>query len=420
MRRTVEKRVRNAIRGAAVATVSASVATLAATHPESVSAPLVDLAALIVVGSSTHPGGEGNENFFQGKFNQAPYVNADGDLVHVNFLTGPAGIDQALQAQSDDDPNAVLASGWGAANTSLLLMYLDARQDPALSSTVFILDNNVSRPDGGFGTRYPIFAALGVNPLPTPTDTSAKRVVDVGYQYDINSNAPAYPLNAAASANSLVAYLYRRLNQDELELPVNADGTPAVSCESNTCGVTENHAVVECPDARCTDVPEGDRVVAYVTTEGNTTYVTYTTDGLPLLQPVRDFVPGGDVIADATEPLLTVAVNAGYPDNNPIPDKPGTYTPAGLVPPPAQLVDAARQVPGAVQQGLTAVANSSTARKPKPLINVVRESNKAVPDAIRPTRARGDRPVATTVKSTIDNLTETVRKVFDGGAADQP
>ena len=62
----------------------------------------------------------------------------------------------------------------------LIAMQLNAQHDPALQSTVLILDNNVARPDGGFGTRYPWFALIGVNPIPSPTDTDALGVVDVG------------------------------------------------------------------------------------------------------------------------------------------------------------------------------------------------------------------------------------------------
>jgi hypothetical protein len=134
-----------------------------------ISASLVDLAALIVVGSSTHPDGSGNENFFHGMFNALPY-NAGDDLEHVNFFTGPFGINQALQ-EHDGETNAVLSSGWGAAKASLLLMQLQAQKDPALPHTLFILDNNVARPSGSFGTMYPWFALIGVNPLPSPTDT---------------------------------------------------------------------------------------------------------------------------------------------------------------------------------------------------------------------------------------------------------
>ena len=258
---------------------------------------------------------------------QPPY-NTGGDLLHVNFFTGPFGINQALQANAGE-PNAVLASGWGAANASLLLMALQAQNDPVLSQTVFILDNNVSRPDGGFGTRYPWFALIGVNPFPTPTDTDALGVVDVGYQYDYNSNAPADVLNPVAAVNSLVAYLYGHLNQNELDLPVNPDGSPSVSCgTANTCGITDSGAVLACPDAQCGDIPAGDRVAAYVTQRGNTTYVTYTSNGLPLTNLIRDVVPFGNVIADLTEPVLTQIVNSAYPNGNPIPADPSKYQPA--------------------------------------------------------------------------------------------
>ena len=42
----------------------------------------------------------------------------------------------------------------------------------------------------------------------------------------------------------------------------------------------------------------------YVTKRGNTTYVTYTSNGLPLANLIRDVVPFGNLIADLTEPLL--------------------------------------------------------------------------------------------------------------------
>src|SRR6476619_5846688 len=91
--------------------VATTVAGVAATQPASISSPLVDLAALIVVGSSTHPDGSGNEDFFEGKFNAPPYNDTGDNITHVNFFTGPLGISQALQAH-DGETNAVLSSGW--------------------------------------------------------------------------------------------------------------------------------------------------------------------------------------------------------------------------------------------------------------------------------------------------------------------
>jgi PE-PPE domain len=409
--------------------VATTVAGVAATQPASISAPLVDLAALIVVGSSTHPDGSGNENFFKGMFNTPPY--STGGLEHVNFFTGPFGINQALQAH-DDEKNAVLSSGWGAANASLLLMQLQAQQDPVLPQTLFILDNNVARPSGGFGTRYPWFAVIGVNPFPSPTDTDALGLVDVGYMYDYNSNAPADVLNPVAAVNSLVAYLYRRLNQNELDLPVNADGSPSVTCgTANTCGITDNGDVLECPDAQCEGLQPGDRVAVYVTQRGNTTYVTYTTDGLPLTNLIRDFVPFGDVIADLTEPVLTALVNSAYPNGNPIPADPSKYQPATPFSSVGQLVTT---IPSAIQQTLTVATGSepktastttltgdttaedtktltATDEETKPLTNVVRDSEKAVPQKVtdNSTSPQTSNSVAGVDKTTKDEPRETTQ-----------
>ena len=414
MSKAATKRGSRAALGIAATVVTTAVAGVAATQPASISAPLVDLAALIVVGSSTHPDGSGNENFFQGMFNAPPYNTGD-DLLHVNFFTGPWGINRALQDHSGET-NAVLSSGWGAANASLLLMKLQFQKDPALPQTLFILDNNVARPDGGFGTRYPWFALIGVNPIPSPTDTDALGVVDVGYEYDYNSNAPAYVLNPVAAVNSLVAYLNGHLNQNDLDLPVNADGSPSVTCgTADTCGITDNGAVLECPDAQCGTVPTGDRFVAYVTVRGNTTYVTYTSDGLPLTNLIRDVVPFGNAIADRTEPVLTKIVNSAYPNGNPIPADPSKYQPATPFSSLTQLAASAATARSASKATSTTAVMADDAKtsgtaavtpskKRMPLTNVLRLGGKATPpsrtDAGRPSHTSD--PVATIEKSTKD------------------
>ena len=414
MSKAATKRGSRAALGIAATVVTTAVAGVAATQPASISAPLVDLAALIVVGSSTHPDGSGNENFFQGMFNAPPYNTGD-DLLHVNFFTGPWGINRALQDHSGET-NAVLSSGWGAANASLLLMKLQFEDDPALPQTLFILDNNVARPDGGFGTRYPWFALIGVNPIPSPTDTDALGVVDVGYEYDYNSNAPADVLNPVAAVNSLVAYLNGHLNQNDLDLPVNADGSPSVTCgTANTCGITDNGAVLECPDAQCGTVPAGDRVAAYVTVRGNTTYVTYTSDGLPLTNLIRDVVPFGNAIADRTEPVLTKIVNSAYPNGNPIPADPSKHQPATPFSSLTQLAASAATARSASKATSTTAVMADDAKtsgtaavtpskKRMPLTNVLRLGGKATPpsrtDAGRPSHTSD--PVATIEKSTKD------------------
>ncbi|GAC1636720.1 MAG: hypothetical protein NVS4B6_05400 [Mycobacterium sp.] len=318
----------------------------------------------------------------------------------MNFFTGPLGIDQALQAHAGET-DAVLSSGWGAANASLLLMELQAQKSPVLPHTVFVLDNNVARPNGGFGTRYAWFALIGVNPVPSPTNTDALGVVDVGYEYDYNWDASADVLNPVAAVNSLVAYHYRHLNQDNLHLPVNPDGSPAVSCgTANTCGITDNGNVLACPDAQCGSLAAGDRVAEYVTRREKTTYVTYTSNVLPLSNLIRAVVPFGvgNTIADLTEPVLTQIVNAAYPDGNPIPADPSKYQPAT---PFSSVFQLAAKIPSAIQQDITAAASKPAqapttatvsldpkptvkkkfprAKEPKLLTSVVREREKTLP-----------------------------------------
>ena len=160
--------------GAAAIGVASSVTAVAVTQPASISASLVDLTALIVVGSSTNPSGEGVVDFFGGKFNNPIYTDdgsGEPDIIYVNFYDGAAGIQAAIDSTDPGERNAVLASGWGAANASLLLL----EDNPRLGNTVFILDNDVARPDGGFGTRYPLFALIGVNPYPTPSEIPRPR-----------------------------------------------------------------------------------------------------------------------------------------------------------------------------------------------------------------------------------------------------
>ncbi|MGE2690836.1 PE-PPE domain-containing protein [Mycolicibacterium pulveris] len=316
---------------------------VAAIQPAAITAPLVDLSALIVVGSSTNPTGAGVENFFQGKFNDPMYTGPNGDdIVYVNFWSGPEGIQRALDANAGER-NAVIASGWGAANASLLAL----KNRPDLSDTVLILDNDVARPDGGFGTRYPWFALIGVNPFPTPSDVPALRAVNIGYEYDYNSNAPAVLLNPLAAVNSLVGYLYRHRDQAALDLPVNADGTPAVHCDANTCAITVSGAVLDCPDARCSS-PQ-DRITAYVTTRDNTTYVTYASEELPLTRLIGDVF--GRRVAAFADPLLTLLVDSAYYGGNPIPSDPSAYRPATLFPSPIRVLDTLVRIPGAIVEG---------------------------------------------------------------------
>jgi hypothetical protein len=346
----VKFRPRAALRRALTAVgVVTGILALATTQPESLAPLLVAPAALIVVGSSTNQGAQGVADFFGGRFKPA---NPD-DIVTVPFSAGPAGITAAVQ-QHAGSPNVILSSGWGAAYGSVALSNMFDASDPALSQTLWVLDNNVVTPNGGFGTRYPLFSSLtGVPTQPTPTDTGVP-VVSIAYEYDVNSNAPQYVLNPFAVANTLAAYFQRRLTQQNLELPVNDDGTPSCLGGASSCTVT---------------VADGtaDGIVAHLTRVGSVTFVTYeTTDGLPLVAPLRWFGPAGNRLADVLEPALTALVNWGYPNNDPIAD-PNTVYPARLVPSLEENVRFIGQIIAGIGEGLSrlgAPARSSPAPSP--------------------------------------------------------
>lgn len=290
-------------------------------------------AALIIHGSSTNPSGDGIEGLYGGVFHPS-----DTEIERVNFFATPLGLDAAIRGNADAD-DVVLTSGWGAANASLLVTALSLLNpaDPVLTDTTWILDNHVSRPNGGYGTRYPPFALVGVNPLPPPPELDA-RILDVGYEYDINSDTPAYTLNFAAMANSLLSYLADRLNQRDAVMP------PAALDDMNRTDAD--------PEQHYHYIVDGNGVVLdSQPVEGTITYVTFTKDELPLLAPLR-MLPGGGRLADSLTPLATLMVNAGYPDNNPLSD-PSVYRPGGFLPPPLQLINALAAMPGAIAQGVS-------------------------------------------------------------------
>lgn len=373
----------------------------------------VELAALIIGASSTNPGGDGVEDFYGGLYQQDPTVVA-------NFLTGPLGIYQAIADNADDDDNVVLSSGWGAANTSLLLSYLAATGDPVLADpTLYVLDNNVASPNGGFGTRLPFFAAIGVNPIPTPTNPGVP-VLNVVYEYDINSNIPAYLWNAPAMANSLMAYFERRLNQQSLDFPVDARGN-----------------VRDC-DAACEDTLESggtivktmaDGQTVRISRVGDTTYVGYESSNLPLVAPLRAFGGPGNRLADAATPALRAVVDYGYPDNDPLAN-PDHYAPARLVPTPQETKRFGNDFSAGVAEGVdiwngendSAVADSSVTDKTdkadevgdKPARPLVRHSLDFSPKARSESKSR--RSGTALVESAVDGVRKLAQRLTAGPA----
>jgi hypothetical protein len=282
---------------AAVALGATSLSTALMTGTTTAVAPSVDLVALITPANST-------AQIFAGTtYYGTNYANEGyGSQQVVPFFLGPQGIADAISAANGDPKGiVVLASGWGAGQTGTALKQLRDNNDPALDDIdLVILDNNSNRGGGGFWTTYAVFAPLlGTSAEPTPSDLGVP-TLDVAYEYNINSSAPVDPLNLFSLGNSLVAYLYGYGGEQTADVPPEA----IAEAKDQSSDAVHYHYVVE---------PDGTYVKKDLPAGTTTTYVTFESDGLPLLRPL-ELLPCGDILADALEPIFTELVNAGYGD----------------------------------------------------------------------------------------------------------
>jgi len=323
-----------------VAMVTAATVALATSVPQTVSRNSVELAATITPGSATNWHAEGIDAFYGIDWNGYYGDTAIAPFRLVQFWQGAENILAALDAHAGEK-NVVVSSGRGAGNASATITWL-ALTDPdgaRLNDTFWILDNNVDRPNGGYATRYPFFALVGVNPVPVLNNLDGVEILDVGYEYAWNSSAPTYISNVPGLLNAIIAYAYRYRQQDKLPIPAEILDPETGALVEEASG----HYIVGTDGTVISHEPVSDGVT--------TVYVTYEVDGLPMLKPIRDF--GGDVgnaVADVVEPVLTVLVNASYTDNDPFAD-PSVYTPMQLFAPPKVWATAAEQLPGAIAEG---------------------------------------------------------------------
>lgn len=329
---------------AAAAVGATSLTTALSTGTTVAVSPAVQLAALITPANSTA------QFFASSDYYNQDWVGMYGQPQVVPFLLGPQGIANAIH-NSDNDPQsgiAVLASGWGAGQTGTALTVLKSRNDSALDDIdLVVLDNNSNRPAGGFWTTYSAFAPLlFTSAAPSPDDTGIP-ALDVAYEYNVNSAAPTYPVNLLADVNTLVAYIWDYGGQTPAPVPQYA-----IDEAKDQSPTAEHYHYILNEDGTQAEPP--------ILLKGSTTtYVTFKSDRLPLVKPLL-LIPGGEIVADLVEPALTVLVNAGYKDNDPLPDNPRETRPAGLLP-VSETATALQELPDAVQQGVKKASEDLTA-----------------------------------------------------------
>jgi hypothetical protein len=313
----------------------------------------VDLLALITPANST-------SQFFAGTtYYGQNWTDLYGTQQTVPFLAGPSGIAQAIHDNNEGPGNTgVTASGWGAGQTGTALGQLSSTDIKSLG--LVILDNNTNRAGGGFWTTYAPFAPLlGTSAEPTPSDIAGLKVLDVAYEYNINSDAPVDPLNPFALGNSLAAYAYgygqegTALNITQAspgDKPVlhQANGTP-VTLQPGYHYIVKDGNIVNGPVDPVTHQHTGDALPAGTTT----TFVTVESSELPLTRPLR-LLPGGDIVADAIDPTMKQLVDAGYNDGKGVPGDPAVPADPTVTRPmqPGSSLGALGGVPGSIPVGL--------------------------------------------------------------------
>jgi hypothetical protein len=233
---------------------------------------------------------------------------------NVSVASGVTGLNSALINQLQSDPSGdvtIFGYSQGAAVASIEKTSL-AGLSPALKNQLsFVLIGNPERPNGGIFERLAILGTVPILDatfgLPTPTNTGIA-TTDIAFQYDGVADFPEYPIDVLADLNAIAGFAY--IHGTYLE-PNGAapDGLPD--------GYT--------PAELAAEIANPANQVVY----GDTTYITIPTPNLPLLTPLRDYLPVlGNPLADLIQPDLKVLVDLGYNPNA----NPGIPTPFQLIP----------------------------------------------------------------------------------------
>jgi hypothetical protein len=231
--------------------------------------------------------------------------------------------------------NGQLVIGMGYSEGTLVveqerrnLQATDPASAPSNTNLGFVQIASPFPPNGGIFGRFP---GIGIPLLIDGMGAGEATRYDTTYitnEYDPYGDFPAY-FNPLTLLNTALGLKYA--HPDEEYDPIVPGTTPAISTTvTNSAG-------------------------------GHDTYILYYNANLPLLGPLRDLstaiglTPFTEPVLSAIEPLLRVAVDMGYTDRQNL--NPATPTPFSLITPPANIIEALTEVPGALAQGVNNFVN---------------------------------------------------------------
>ncbi|MCX2931039.1 PE-PPE domain-containing protein [Mycobacterium sp. CVI_P3] len=192
-------------------------------------------------------------------------------------LTWNASVAQGVAHLEAKDPESDVV--FGLSQGAVVVSRYKAAHPEGTGNT-FVVVENPSRPNGGVLER---FAGLYI-PILNITFTGATPdngdlTIDVARQYDGWADFPTYPLNLLATANAIMGMIYVH-GQTQTELT-------AIDIEAAKAGGN-----------------------AYYQVHGDTTYYLVRTPLVPLLIPLKGYVP--DPVLNAIDPVLRKFIEMGY------------------------------------------------------------------------------------------------------------
>lgn len=171
---------------------------------------------------------------------------------------------------------------------------LMANGSPDTNMLSFVLTGDPNNPNGGLLERFNGLYLPGLDVLfngATPPNSPYPTQIWTN-QYDGVANAPQYPLNGVSDVNAFFGFLFGAHNYTPLWETQNGVQLPL--------STTSPAHTVQLPTSP-----------GYT---GNTTYYFDLEQNLPLVQPLRLFLPQpwGNAFADLAQPDLRVIVDMGY------------------------------------------------------------------------------------------------------------
>ncbi|WP_343601039.1 PE-PPE domain-containing protein [Mycobacterium sp.] len=291
------------------------------------------------------------EALFTPEGNYALYTGVKSLTLDASEAQGAEILDKTITQQVAGG-NDIVVKGASQSSTISGLVMSELAGHVSDSKLSFVLTGDPNLPNGGLFERLDglTLPALGITfNGATPSDLFPTTIYT--QEYDGFADVPKYPINLLSDINSVLGIQYVH--------PTYTTLTPdqiAPESESNPGGAI---------------LLPGSEDYGSGTADSMTNYYMIPTADLPLLDPLRSIPVVGAPLADLLQPDLTVLVNLGYDNPNPLEGwdagPANVPTEFGLFPSLDQILGALRLLPSQTELGIQNFVGDLTGSGPNPV-----------------------------------------------------